>query len=255
MVESSGRRRLPVAVLVVALVVAPGCVRGGAGSARIVPEVRGTVVWTSGTGAGTAETTMTADGLVQHRPARPTSPPRLGLPPPETRIGRVDPGEVGRLIGIAERDGFFSWDSTYTAPGAESDAFSDVLAVAVENGRRHAVAYQAGARAPELLPELLEQVGALRETAMLHPFTTETARAIVAAKGRFDRVRPSLSATDLARGPCLAEEVAPGWCVDIAHDPRESIDEEAANQCRSYLEGRVDHFVELAPNGDFIRAR
>ena len=29
---------------------------------------------------------------------------------------------------------------------------------------------------------------------------------------------------DMSAGPCLAEEIIPGWCVDVAHSPREEID-------------------------------
>ena len=60
---------------------------------------------------------------------------------------------------------------------------------------------------------------------------------------------------DLSRGPCLAEEVVPDWCVDIAHNPRQPVDDLPENQCASFREGRVHHFVELDPEGNLIRAR
>lgn len=59
---------------------------------------------------------------------------------------------------------------------------------------------------------------------------------------------------DMAHGPCLAEEIIPGWCVDVAHAPREEIDNLPQNQCQSWLAGRVRHFVELDPEGNVIRA-
>lgn len=59
---------------------------------------------------------------------------------------------------------------------------------------------------------------------------------------------------DLSRGPCLSEEIVPDWCVDVAHNPREPIDDEPRNQCSSFREGRVHHFVELDPDGNVIRA-
>jgi hypothetical protein len=59
---------------------------------------------------------------------------------------------------------------------------------------------------------------------------------------------------DFSSGPCLSDEIVPDWCVDVAHNPRQAIDDEPRNQCRSYREGRVHHFVELDPDGNVIRA-
>ncbi len=61
--------------------------------------------------------------------------------------------------------------------------------------------------------------------------------------------------TDFRNGPCLAEEIIPGWCVDIAHNPRQPVDDRPENQCASFREGRVRHFVELDPEGNLLRAR
>jgi hypothetical protein len=61
---------------------------------------------------------------------------------------------------------------------------------------------------------------------------------------------------DLSAGPCLSEGI-PGlsdWVVDIAHDPRQAVDDQPANQCQSYRDGRTHHFVELTPDGQLIRA-
>lgn len=56
-------------------------------------------------------------------------------------------------------------------------------------------------------------------------------------------------------GPCLSNALIPGWVVDVAHSPRINIDDLPENQCPAYLEGRADHFVELDPEGNLIRAR
>jgi hypothetical protein len=61
---------------------------------------------------------------------------------------------------------------------------------------------------------------------------------------------------DLTRGPCIAEHL-PGlddWAADVAHDPRQSVDDDPANQCSSYRDGETHHFVELSPQGELIRA-
>lgn len=62
---------------------------------------------------------------------------------------------------------------------------------------------------------------------------------------------------DLSNGPCLSESL-PGlsdWAVDIAHDPRQAVDDQPANQCQSYRDGETHHFVELTPDGQLIRAQ
>lgn len=61
---------------------------------------------------------------------------------------------------------------------------------------------------------------------------------------------------DLANGPCLANPIAalPDWVVDIAHNPRTPADDESTNQCSVFREGRAQHFVELDPTGQLIRA-
>lgn len=83
--------------------------------------------------------------------------------------------------------------------------------------------------------------------------TNRRDEAINKAKELF--AQKKLEGMDFSRGPCLSEEIVPDWCVDVAHDPRQPIDDEPANQCRSYREGRVHHFVELDPTGNVIRAQ
>ena len=61
---------------------------------------------------------------------------------------------------------------------------------------------------------------------------------------------------DLTTGPCISESLPglPDWVADVAHDPRESIDDEPANQCQRYRAGDAQHFVELNLDGTLIRA-
>jgi hypothetical protein len=58
---------------------------------------------------------------------------------------------------------------------------------------------------------------------------------------------------DMSNGPCLGI-IKPGWVADIAHDPRQPVDDDPANQCAEYRSGEADHFVELDPEGEFIRS-
>lgn len=76
--------------------------------------------------------------------------------------------------------------------------------------------------------------------------------AVAAAKALFYQQKSV--GTNFSDGPCLSEAVIPGWAVDIAHSPREAIDDLSQNQCQSFRDGKVKHFVELDPEGNLIRA-
>jgi hypothetical protein len=58
---------------------------------------------------------------------------------------------------------------------------------------------------------------------------------------------------DMSPGPCLGV-IKEGWVADVAHDPRQEVDDEPENQCEAYRSGDADHFVELDPEGAFIRS-
>jgi hypothetical protein len=79
-------------------------------------------------------------------------------------------------------------------------------------------------------------------------------KAVDQAQVAFQRAQTS--GVDMTPGPCIAENV-PGlsdWVVDVAHDPRQDVDDDPANQCQRYRNGDAHHFVELEPNGALIRA-
>ncbi len=66
---------------------------------------------------------------------------------------------------------------------------------------------------------------------------------------------------DLTNGPCLSElhDVNAtwqhaDWVCDVAHWPRQDVDNLAENQCQAYRQGNAKHFVELTPTCEFIRA-
>ncbi|RLJ07424.1 MAG: hypothetical protein DRP12_02245 [Candidatus Aenigmatarchaeota archaeon] len=59
--------------------------------------------------------------------------------------------------------------------------------------------------------------------------------------------------TDLSNGPCLSNEIIPGWVCDVAHSPRLPVDDQPENQSPAYgLTAK--HFVEVDPECKFIRA-
>jgi hypothetical protein len=87
------------------------------------------------------------------------------------------------------------------------------------------------------------------------PSQSERSQAVGQAVVAFHQAEAA--GKDLSSGPCIAEHL-PGlddWAADIAHDPRQPVDDQAANQCSSYRDGQTHHFVELSPAGELIRAQ
>lgn len=56
-------------------------------------------------------------------------------------------------------------------------------------------------------------------------------------------------------GPCIAENLMTDWVADIAHKPRQPVDDQPENQCQSYRQGKARHFVELDPEGNILSAQ
>ncbi|MCJ7740504.1 hypothetical protein MUP32_04285 [Candidatus Microgenomates bacterium] len=82
--------------------------------------------------------------------------------------------------------------------------------------------------------------------------TSDRDLAIEKGKQLFSQLKTK--GTSLENGPCIAEEIIPDWCVDVAHDPRQEVDNQPENQCQSYRQGKTHHFVELDTEGNLIRA-
>ena len=82
----------------------------------------------------------------------------------------------------------------------------------------------------------------------------EQNRAVAAAKQAYQQA--VTRGDDLEKGPCIAESLPDlaDWVADIAHDPREDVDDDPENQCERYRQGDASHFVELDPDGELIRA-
>lgn len=61
---------------------------------------------------------------------------------------------------------------------------------------------------------------------------------------------------DLDNGPCLSDFM--DWNIndyvcDVAHWPRQAVDNLRQNQCDAWYSGLAKHFVEVTPNCEFIR--
>jgi hypothetical protein len=68
--------------------------------------------------------------------------------------------------------------------------------------------------------------------------------------------RALAAGTDLSAGPCLLDPMAEftDWVCDVAHDPREPVDDLRENQCDAWHAGQARHFIEVTPDCRFIRA-
>src|SRR5690242_9192648 len=67
-------------------------------------------------------------------------------------------------------------------------------------------------------------------------------RAVKLAQQAYEEARAR--GEPLSQGPCLGV-IMPGWVADIAHKPRQTIDDRPENQCAAYRMGEAGHFVEL----------
>jgi hypothetical protein len=82
------------------------------------------------------------------------------------------------------------------------------------------------------------------------PSESERDAAVAAAGQAYDEAIEQ--GVDMSNGPCLGV-IMDNWVADVAHEPREDLDDESANQCEAYRRGDADHFVELDPDGNVIR--
>jgi len=67
---------------------------------------------------------------------------------------------------------------------------------------------------------------------------------------------------DLSKGPCLSNDLygnpqvpSTMWVLDIAHDPRQAVDDLPENQCSAFLQGKAMHFIEMNSQGEVMREK
>ena len=91
---------------------------------------------------------------------------------------------------------------------------------------------------------------------------------ISAARAKIDQADPQLAeiecvalcqsaltqGTDLSAGPCLGNPIPrlATWVCDVAHQPRQAVDNRQDNQCPAFREGVAKHFVEVDENCQVI---
>ena len=50
---------------------------------------------------------------------------------------------------------------------------------------------------------------------------------------------------NLEIGPCLSDKIIDDWVCDVAHNPRQAVDNMPENQCDTFRNGQAHHFVEV----------
>ena len=85
------------------------------------------------------------------------------------------------------------------------------------------------------------------------PKLTEKDVAIKACKTACENAR--IKGENLENGPCLLNPIqeVQNWVCDVAHSPREAVDNQRENQCSEYGK-TAKHFVEVDPSCEFIKA-
>lgn len=53
-------------------------------------------------------------------------------------------------------------------------------------------------------------------------------------------------------GPCLSNNIIEDWVCDVAHDPRQDVDNFAENQCNTFGK-QAHHFIEVNTDCKLIR--
>ena len=100
--------------------------------------------------------------------------------------------------------------------------------------------------------------------------TVDATTGLGAAETKFQVVDPQLAkikcqnlcrvaiakGVDLSAWPCLGNPMAgmDGWVCDVAHNPRQAVDNKPENQCSAFRSGQAKHFVEVDENCSIIRA-
>ena len=77
-------------------------------------------------------------------------------------------------------------------------------------------------------------------------------RAVLICDEQIKKIPPE----EWKKGPCISDgqNKLADWVVDVAHSPRQAVDDEPSNQCTAFVEKRITKFVELDTGCNVIRA-
>jgi len=61
---------------------------------------------------------------------------------------------------------------------------------------------------------------------------------------------------DLSDGPCLLNPMPDNrdWVCDVAHSPRQAVDDIPENQCSAFRNREASHFIEVDTECNFIKS-
>jgi hypothetical protein len=80
------------------------------------------------------------------------------------------------------------------------------------------------------------------------PSKAEKRKAVAVSKVLY-KVAKTYGTFDINKGPCIGNPIpnvgGGDWVADLVHVPRKPIDDEPANQCPLFRDGKAHHFVEL----------
>jgi hypothetical protein len=64
-----------------------------------------------------------------------------------------------------------------------------------------------------------------------------------------------VAGTDLSAGPCLLDPIPldTNWVCDVAHNPRQNVDNLPQNQCQAFRNRIAHNFMEVTPECEIIR--
>ena len=99
----------------------------------------------------------------------------------------------------------------------------------------------------------VEKVEVFEEKVVTSQYTSFEMELVVQAQRVFEAKKEE--GWDFSNGPCLSNNLLGEWVIDVAHSPREAIDDLPENQCTAYLTKKITHFIELDPEGNLIRLK
>ena len=94
-----------------------------------------------------------------------------------------------------------------------------------------------------------------RKTTLYNPQTANSEELEAVSRAQQQYVTKAKAGLDTRSGPCLDENLMPGWVADIVHNPRVRSDDLPENECKNYLSGMAKHFVELDLDGNVVRVQ
>jgi len=81
-------------------------------------------------------------------------------------------------------------------------------------------------------------------------YVSEQQSMIIQAQQMYQKTKAM--GEDFYSGPCLGN-INSDWVADVAHSPRQAVDDQSQNQCTDYRSGKAHHFIELDLNGEIIK--